>query len=77
MTLTKDGKPLPFGTTVMAGNSSSIVGDGGQVYLSGLTHNGTLTAKWGNSTGQSCRAHWHISDAEASSSLVVTRENCH
>jgi len=76
MTLTKDGKPLPFGTTITAGDSSSIVGDGGQVYLSGLANNGTLTAKWGNSTGQLCRAHWHISDADASASLIMTHEVC-
>ncbi|MGK5711940.1 fimbria/pilus outer membrane usher protein [Proteus mirabilis] len=65
MTLTKDGKPLPFGTMVSAGDSSGIVGDGGQVFLSGLTPKGSLTAQWGLDTSQSCRASWSIDPADS------------
>ncbi|AKM49026.1 fimbrial protein FimD [Edwardsiella sp. EA181011] len=70
MTLTKDGKPLPFGTTVSAGESTGIVGDGGQVFLSGLTPKGSLTAQWGRDAGQSCRASWILPAADAEGLLT-------
>ncbi|QDL35737.1 fimbria/pilus outer membrane usher protein [Serratia liquefaciens] len=70
MTLTKDGKPLPFGTTVSAGESTGIVGDGGQVFLSGLASKGSLTAQWGRDAGQSCRATWTLGAAETQSPLT-------
>ncbi|WP_345830765.1 fimbria/pilus outer membrane usher protein [Erwinia sp. HDF1-3R] len=76
MTLKKDGKPLPFGTVVSLDNSSSIVGEDGQVYLSGLADNGTLTAKWGNGDGQSCRAAWHISGSDDTASVLRTSAVC-
>lgn len=62
MTLLFGGKPLPFGALVTLNtndNSESgtgIVGDGGQVYLSGVPEKGALIAKWGNGGGQTCRA---------------------
>lgn len=76
LTLKKDGKPLPFGTIVSFDDSSSILGDEGQVYMSGLASNGTLTAKWGNGDGQSCRAAWHISESFSSSSVLRTSAVC-
>lgn len=52
MTLTRgNGAVVPFGAMVTGTDStvdvSSIVGDGGQVYLSGMDEHGSLTAKWG------------------------------
>ncbi len=51
MTLTRsNGEVVPFGALVADGHSttnSAIVGDGGQVYLSGLADKGILIAKWG------------------------------
>ncbi|MFT0669296.1 FimD/PapC C-terminal domain-containing protein, partial [Enterobacter hormaechei subsp. xiangfangensis] len=40
---------LPFGTLVSSENdkASGIVGDGGSVYLTGLSAQGTLHAVWG------------------------------
>lgn len=40
---------LPFGTLVSLNDdkTSGIVGDGGSLYLSGLTEQGTLSAVWG------------------------------
>jgi outer membrane usher protein len=51
MTLIRaDGKPVPFGATVVndadPDAGSSIVGDGGQVYLAGLSSEGTLKVQW-------------------------------
>lgn len=76
MTLTKNGKPLPFGATVTAGGSNGIVGDDGQVYLTGLARTGTLTAKWGNDAGQSCTATWHASEADSNTSLNKVSAVC-
>lgn len=63
MTLDYQGKPLPFGTIVRVDKgdgeiNSGIMGDAGQVYLSGLPEQGTLTAKWGEALNQQCRARF-------------------
>lgn len=57
MTLLFNGKPVPFGA--MAGlvgdsDNSSIVGDAGEVYLSGLPPRGRLYVKWGNDAARQC-----------------------
>lgn len=57
LTLLHNGSPLPFGTTVTSSSGGSgLVGDGGQVYLTGLPLHDTLTAKWGDKAGQQCSA---------------------
>jgi len=76
MTLMKDGAPLPFGTTVSTGDSSGIVGDEGQVFLTGLSRHGTLNAKWGNNANQACKATWNISAADTNSPLVRATVVC-
>jgi outer membrane usher protein len=45
MTLTQNGKPLPFGATVTTDDKDSefIVGNDGQTYLSGLPQHGKLS----------------------------------
>ena len=52
------GKPIPFGSMVsdpaQKGEAGFIVGDGGQVYLTGLAERGVLLVKWGNDAGQKC-----------------------
>ncbi|RYC43331.1 fimbrial protein FimD [Pectobacterium zantedeschiae] len=74
--LTKNDKPLPFGTIVNTEESSGIVDDGGQVYLSGIPYSGTLTATWGSDDTQKCRASWHIDDATSSTPLVRVDAIC-
>ena len=76
ITLTKDGKPLPFGTTVSAGENNGIVGDGGQVFLSGLEQNGSLIAQWGRDAGQSCRATWAIGKTDVRRPLTRISAIC-
>lgn len=58
ITLTHKGKPLPFGTTVRAKDNSSIVGDAGEVFLSGLTSSGILHAAWGHGQDKQCSVHY-------------------
>jgi len=48
MTLTSNGKPLPFGATATAGERLGIVGDDGQLYLSGIPKEGTVQVEWGS-----------------------------
>lgn len=76
MMLTKNGKPLPFGATVSTGDSNGIVGDNGQVWLTGLTRSGTLTAKWGNDAAQRCQADWHIAESVPAMPLIKTAAIC-
>lgn len=54
---------LPFGTLVSSedDNASSIVGDGGSVYLTGLSAKGTLRAVWGRNSTQRCTIHYALS----------------
>jgi outer membrane usher protein len=62
-----NGLNVPFGATVVPegeGTSySSIVGDNGEVYLSGLSKTGTLKVSWGNSADSQCRATYRLSDS--------------
>jgi len=67
MTLMQGGKPVPFGATVSLGDegdNTGIVGDGGQVYLSGVPQNGSLTAKWGNGATEQCHATFTLSSEQ-------------
>lgn len=70
------GKPLPFGTTVSTGESSGLVSDTGEVYLSGLKENNLLKAKWGNSPDQQCRVHLIIPEKEMNKPLSRAEEVC-
>jgi len=62
MTLTHNGKPVPFGAMVSSDNnkSSSIVADNGQVYLSGMPLEGTVQAKWGEGANATCVASYSL-----------------
>ena len=59
-TLTHQGMFVPFGATVKVTgqNSLSTVGDWGQVYLNGLSSQGTLEVNWG--TTNNCLAEFKI-----------------
>lgn len=54
-----NGQPVPFGAVVnISGHDEQgfIVGDQGQVYLTGLNDSGKLNVKWGNENAQKCSA---------------------
>ncbi|WP_223810681.1 fimbria/pilus outer membrane usher protein [Pantoea sp. M_9] len=58
-----DGRPVPFGATVSygeAGQEGAIVGDQGEVYLSGLASSGKLTARWGHGADKQCIADYTL-----------------
>lgn len=63
MTLTDNNRFVPFGAVVtLEGDASSsfIVGDRGQVYLTGLREQGTVLATWGTQSHQQCRADFNL-----------------
>ncbi|MFT4269928.1 MAG: fimbria/pilus outer membrane usher protein, partial [Pantoea sp.] len=76
VTLTRQGKPLPFGTLVTHDGDTGIIGDDGQVYLSGLAMKGRLDVKWGGSAGESCSAPWAIPQSQMKAPLVVMTLPC-
>ncbi|MDK2707425.1 fimbria/pilus outer membrane usher protein [Enterobacter cloacae] len=63
MTLTTPEQFVPFGAVVTLADddkSSFIVGDRGQVYLTGLRDQGTVLATWGHQPHQQCRADFSL-----------------
>lgn len=74
--MTRDGKPLPFGTTVTAGSSSGITGDNGVVYLTGLETAGELKAQWGNGAHQTCTVQYRLTEEQQQQSPVSLSGVC-
>ncbi|WP_240462088.1 fimbria/pilus outer membrane usher protein [Burkholderia sp. Nafp2/4-1b] len=70
-----NGAPVPFGATISdaQGNSKSVVGQGGTVFMRGAEDSGTLIAKWGNRSTESCTFSYqlpvHIGKTEVYSRL--------
>jgi outer membrane usher protein len=74
MTLTDDNHVVPFGAVVTLAdedNSSFIVGDRGQVYLTGLREQGTVLATWGNQSHQQCRADFSLPEEPNTVALLT------
>lgn len=73
-TLTRQGKPLPFGTTVTLvqeksgsdaqGQRMGIAGDAGQVYMSGMPDQGVLSVTWGEGAESQCRIPYRLTAAD-------------
>lgn len=75
----RGGQPVPFGAIATAkGNSenSFIVGDKGQVYLTGLNPNGTLLVKWGSDDSEQCRVNYRINEQDKLTTIPVVAFNC-
>jgi len=78
LTLMHNGTPLPFGTPVSAegGSAGGLVGDNGQVWLTGLSQQGVLKARWGNGPDQQCTVHYTLPAKVLKASLVQAQETC-
>lgn len=76
--LQKNSKPVPFGAlvTTTEGNVNSIVGDKGQVYLSGLPPTGTLDVVWGNGTHQQCKVVYHLPKDSEQNTINYAQGDC-
>ncbi|ALB56887.1 fimbria/pilus outer membrane usher protein [Cronobacter universalis] len=79
MTLARaDGHPVPFGATATADDAAQafIVGEDGQVYLTGLKAEGTLQVSWGKDASQHCSAIWHLPPANAAGPFITLSAQC-
>ncbi len=80
MTLTHNsGQPVPFGaiaTIKGQENNSFIVGDKGQVYLTGLSPDGTLIVKWGSQLSDECQVKYTLPNKNVSKSLIFIDGIC-
>lgn len=78
--LRQGGAPLPFGATVadaaQKNTQAFIVGDNGQVYLSGMAESGTLTAKWGNDANQQCRINYSLAKQTTETGVQILNGQC-
>jgi outer membrane usher protein len=78
--LMKDNEPVPFGATVTnmvnTTNSASFVGDGGEVYMSGLADTGKLNVKWGNQVSQSCQVNYSLKIKEENTGIAMIHGQC-
>ncbi|MBE4994510.1 fimbrial biogenesis outer membrane usher protein, partial [Enterobacter cloacae complex sp. P6RS] len=79
MTLHYENKNVPFGATVKVtgiDDYEAIVGDDGEVFLSGLTKNGQVRAIWDNGS-KVCSANYEIPDGtEDESGIILLNGEC-
>lgn len=80
MTLTRqNGQVVPFGAiaNVQGANKNGfIVGDNGQVYLTGLEPDVNLLVKWGNKQNQNCRVHYSLNGKEQNDGVILVNTLC-
>lgn len=82
MTLSYQGKPVPFGAIAElqqesgAQENSGIVGPEGQLYLSGVPEQGQMQVKWGNAASQRCRADFRLPSMETDSTVLSVNAVC-
>lgn len=76
-----NGGYVPFGSTVIVDNSDSadgfIIGDKGQVYVTGLAEKGSLQASWGTEKSTGCKAEYQITEVKNASNINNIDEVCH
>ncbi|HEM8293688.1 TPA: fimbrial biogenesis outer membrane usher protein [Providencia stuartii] len=77
MTLTHNKENIPFGAIASLTDAnqdeqiSAIVGDRGQVYLTGLPESGELLVKWGTESQQQCRVHFNLNKIALQPNIVI------
>ncbi|EEJ2306412.1 fimbrial biogenesis outer membrane usher protein [Salmonella enterica subsp. enterica] len=80
MTLLRpDLTAIPFGaiaTVIQRERNSSIVGDSGQVFLTGLPDEGELSVQWGNKKDQHCQVAFHLPQVRDSDVPLQVQEIC-
>lgn len=78
MTVTRGNRPVPFGAVVREETSgvTSMVGDDGQIYLSGLPLQGTLLIVWGDGPSGQCRATYRLPEESLKQAIVMATATC-
>ncbi|UUE46869.1 fimbrial biogenesis usher protein [Pectobacterium aroidearum] len=74
----RNGRPVPFGALVsrVDSDSTGIVGDDGQVFLSGLTPEGELKVAWGSGSQQQCTLRYALPDGSENQPVSYTKAVC-
>ncbi|MFV8847397.1 fimbria/pilus outer membrane usher protein [Serratia fonticola] len=74
--LRQGGAPVPFGATVSDPAQQTaqgfIVGDGGQVYLTGMAESGMLQVKWGTGVDQQCQVNYSLTKQTTNNTGIQT-----
>ena len=73
------GQPVPFGaiaTVKEQEGNSFIVGDKGQVYLTGLNSSGTLIVKWGNGDSEHCKVNFSLPKSAINQQVPIITGIC-
>ena len=75
------GKPAPFGAMASVQSASSansgIVGEHGELYLSGLPEKGQVTLSWGENATTKCTFDYTLSLPASESGLIEQDVTCH
>jgi P pilus assembly protein, porin PapC len=78
MTLMRpDNSMVPFGAVAVLkgeGGWAGVVGDGGQVYLTGLPDEGELTVKWGGN--QQCKVSYRLPKTKGEAGVYILNNVC-
>jgi outer membrane usher protein len=75
MTLIYRGLPVPFGAQVkLKDGGSGIVGDDGQVYLTGVPMKGAMDVSWNGS--KQCVVSYALPEGEDIPSVITTEQEC-
>lgn len=65
---------VPFGAVLSMADGSGIVGDDGEVYLTGLKGNVPFKVQWGSAAGQRCEGSIQLPDETTSVVYQATVE---
>ncbi|WP_370549274.1 fimbria/pilus outer membrane usher protein [Edwardsiella tarda] len=83
ITLTQaNGKPVPFGALAsLVGqddtrSGAGIIGDSGEVYMTGLPEKGQLQVQWGNGQRQHCRADYQLLESDKATGVSNLKASC-
>lgn len=84
ITVSYKNKAVPFGAVVTLDDEnlndkehrSSIVGDAGQAYLTGLPEKGRLFVKWGDTKNSQCYLNYDLSSNQSVDDIVFYAESC-
>lgn len=80
MTLTqRNGQPVPFGAIVSLDDNNSrqfIMGDAGQIYLTGMQSEGKIIAKWGNNADRVCSFQYSLKEKTGNYGVILAQGLC-
>lgn len=75
-----DGNAVPFGATAVLKDeskpASSIVGEEGQLYISGMPEEGELHVSWGKDQAQQCPVPFQLPEKKDNSGIVMVYATC-